>query len=201
MQETILEAFERVDGPKVLRRTGYVPGVLYGEGYEKGVPVAFQEANLMQIVNTHGTNAKVWVDFSGSKKLGFIKDLQRDSITRKIIHSDIQVASQNHKVRMKLPIIFHGSGELERRRLVLQVYSNHVDISGEAEAIPEAVVVNVGNMLLHDSIKVKDLKLDSRIKVYDGIDEIYATVLEIKGYNENNEINLISEVKDEGVVH
>jgi large subunit ribosomal protein L25 len=102
---------------------------------------------------------------------------------------------------MKLPIIFSGTSGLERRRLVLQVYSNHVEISGEAEAIPEAVVVNVGNMLLHDSIKVKDLKLDSRIKVYDGIDEIYATVLEIKGYNENNEINLISEVKDEGVVH
>lgn len=54
MQETIFEAFERVDEPKVLRKTGCVPGVLYGEGYEKGVPVAFEEANYFKLDNENG---------------------------------------------------------------------------------------------------------------------------------------------------
>ena len=69
MKETILEAFERVDVPKELRKTGCIPGVLYGEGYEKGVPVAFEESELTRIIKLHGANAKIFVDFNGNKKL------------------------------------------------------------------------------------------------------------------------------------
>lgn len=201
MEETILEAYERFEEPKVLRKTGSIPGVLYGEGYEKGVPVAFDEANLIKIINSHGPNARILVDFNGSRKLAFIKDLQRHSMTRKIIHSDVQVTSQNHKVRLKLPIIFNGTSELDRRRLVLQVYNNHVDIYGEAGVLPEVLNINVGNMSLHDSIKVKDLKIDSRIKIYDDIDEIYATIIEMKGFSENSEINLTSDVNEDSIKH
>ena len=40
-----------------------------------------------------------------------------------------------------------------------------------------------GEMKLHDSIRVKDLNLDGGIKVHDEADEIFATVIEMKGFN------------------
>ena len=189
MHENILEAFERIEGPKELRKTGCVPGVLYGEGYEKGIPVAFEESELTKIINLHGANAKVIVDFNGNQKLGFIKELQRNNLTKKIIHSDVFVTSQDHKIRMKLPVLFNGISELERRNLILQINSNHMDISGEASVLPEFTTVNVGSMQAHDAVKIKDIKLDNRIKVYDVDELILATVVEAKGFNEGSEIS------------
>lgn len=194
MQETVLEVFERHNSIKELRKTGCVPGVLYGEGYEKGVPVAFDEAELKRIIKQHGANAKILVDFNGNRTLAFIKDLQRDNLTRKIIHSDIQVASQNHKIRMKLPIQFVGNIELEHRNLFLQVYRNHVEISGEANIIPEYITVNVSGMKLHETIKTKDLILTEGLKVYDEPDEVFATIIEMKGF-EATEADITPEPK------
>jgi len=181
MSEFVLKAFERVEKPNVLRKSGFIPGVLYGEGHEKGISVKFEESNLNKLVHAHGPNAKVWIELNGNRHFGFIKELQKNSLSGKFTHTDIHMLSQNDDIRIKLPIVFIGMSELERKNLLLQIYSSKIDASGKAGLLPEHVTLNIENLKLGDTIKIKDLNLNIGIKVHDPVNEIYAIVIEIKG--------------------
>ncbi len=180
MSEIVYTAQERSEKPKVLRKTGFTPGVLYGEGLKTGVPVKFEEQKINKLISHHGQNAKLWLEFKGNKHFGIIKEVQKDIVSGKIVHIDIHVISQKDTVRIKLPIIFTGAGALEHKGLTVKVLNSKADISGQAVILPEHAAVNVEAMNLGDTIKISDLKLDNKIKVHDPEDEVYATISEIK---------------------
>jgi large subunit ribosomal protein L25 len=195
MSEFILKATDRVDNPTLLRKSGFIPGVLYGEGFEKGIPVKFEEPSFIKLVHIHGPSAKVWIEFNGNRHFGFIKEIQRNCVSGKIIHSDIHMLSQNDDIRIKLPIIFTGVSELEHKSLLLQIQMSKIDVSGKAGILPEHITLNVEHMKLGDTVKAKDLNLSDAIKVHDPANEIYAVVTEMKGAMPEEKAEATQEVK------
>jgi large subunit ribosomal protein L25 len=184
MNESALTVYERTENLKSTRKSGFIPGVLYGGGFEKGVPVKFEESKFIKLVHNHSSNAKVWIEFNGKKHFGMIKDQQKDILNGKIIHVDIRMLSQADDVRIKIPILFNGMSELEHKNLKLKIQNNQIDISGHAGLLPEHVVLNVEELKPGETIQVENLKLDSNIKVHDPANEIYAIVMEMKNADE-----------------
>jgi len=178
MAESVLKVLERADSerPNLLRKAGFIPAVLNGEGYERGIPVKVEELNLNRIVHAHGANAKVWIDYNGNRLFGFLKELQRNCLNERITHSDIHILSQNDDIRVKLPIIFDGASDLEHKNLALQIHSHLIDITGKAGLLPEHVTVKVDGLELGDTVKVNDFKLNDAFKVHDPANTVYAVV-------------------------
>ncbi|MHB1651775.1 MAG: 50S ribosomal protein L25 [Desulfitobacteriaceae bacterium] len=176
MEETILSAIERTIPPKRFKETGFIPGVLYGDGITKSTSVKFEASALNKVLTTHGSNAKVWVKYGSNKTFGFIKEVQRHPITGKVIHTDVQLVSQNHEVRMQLPISFKGKDILEHKNLLLQVYKSEIDVLGKAALMPDVVVIDVSKKSLGDTITFNDFDLDKQLKVHDGEEEIYGII-------------------------
>ncbi|MFA6309098.1 MAG: 50S ribosomal protein L25 [Clostridia bacterium] len=180
MQESVLTVNKRSDKPKVLRRKGIVPGVLYGDKFAEGIPIEFDKAAFSKIVSKHGTSAKISIEFDEKKKLGIIKEIQKDAISQEPIHVDLFMISQSHDLRMKIPVIFTGVSVLERKEWLLQTYGAKIDISGKPNLMPESIVIDVSERQLHDSIKVSELELDDALKIHNDPNEIIASVSELK---------------------
>jgi large subunit ribosomal protein L25 len=180
MQESVLTVNKRSDKPKVLRRKGIVPGVLYGDKFAEGIPVEFDKATFSKIVSKHGSSAKISIEFDEKKKLGIIKEIQKDAISQEPIHVDLFMISQSHDLRMKIPVIFTGVSVLERKEWLLQTYGAKIDISGKPNLMPESITIDVSERQLHDSIKVSELDLDGALKIHNDPNEIIASVSELK---------------------
>lgn len=183
-----LVAVERNENPKKIRESGYLPAVIYGKEVKKNLLVKVKNSDVSSIVNRHGGSAKLQVTVNNKKHLAFIKEVQRNHISGKIIHLDIQFISGKDEIKVKVPIIYEGISELEHKRLILEVNRQDVEVLGNAENIPEQIKLDVSGMNAGMHITGNDLKLDKNVKVHN-IDECLASVYKMKEVIEPEEEN------------
>jgi large subunit ribosomal protein L25 len=179
MEEIILKTMLRTDTPKKVRLAGFIPGVL-NESDLTSTSVQFVGTELNKIISKHGSNAKVWVTIGDDKKFGFIKEVQKSPLDRKIIHIAIQLVSKDQEIKMQLPISYHGREELEHKQLQVQIYKAEIDVSGKAVLMPDVIIVDVSKKELGDTITAADLNISAEIKIHDAENEIYAVIKAIK---------------------
>lgn len=197
MDESFIEALDRTEKLSKIRLDGFVPGVIHGEGFVYGKPVKFNMAALQKVISKHGSKAKVWVKVDDSKKIGVIKEIQREPVSGKIYHVDMQLVSMDHDLKTKIPIIFHGKNKLEAKRLVLHVYKSEIEISGNPQSMPESIVVDVEGKGLDYSITLKDMHFDNTIKVHEHDSEVFAVISEIRSKIESPKEETPVEIKKE----
>jgi len=179
LKQIILNATERTKKSKKLREEGFIPGVIYGDSVAKTDSVKFEEVPLKKILTRHGSNVKLWVKLGEDKKFGFIKEIQRHPVTNKIIHLDVQLVSKNHEIKLQIPIIFKGEGDLRKRQLQLQNHKSQIEVLGKIDLMPEVISVDVSEKNLGDTITLEDFNLDKQLKIHDKIDEVYGTITKL----------------------
>jgi len=177
MNEIMLDAIERADGK--FRETGFVPGVLYGDGVAAATAVKFEERSLNKLLSSHGNSAKLWININNSKKFGFIKEVQRKPMTRTVSHIDVQIVSKDHEIKLQIPINFQGEDNLINRQLQLQVYKSDITVFGKMASMPDVIDVDVSAMELGDTITSNNFGLDKLLKI-DNEDDIYGTIINLR---------------------
>lgn len=175
MEKTILMAEVRDENPKKARDAGFIPGVLNGPK-TTSTSVKFEASALNRILVAHGTNAKVWIDMNGEKTFGFIKEVQKDPVDKRVLHVSVLLVTKDQDVKMQLPITYHGREELENKFLLLQIYKTEIDVIGKTDLMPDVVIVDVSQKELGDSITAKDLRLPKGLHITDQENEVYAHI-------------------------
>ncbi|WP_027623115.1 50S ribosomal protein L25 [Clostridium lundense] len=173
--EGIIKAFARNEKARIARREGFIPGVVYGKDVENS-SVKFEKTKLINLLKEKGEKAKINFYLDDKKKQGIIKEVSRDLATGEIVHIDVQAVEGKESVKWTVPVIFAEKDLLNNRDLYLQVYSNEVDVEGDSSKIPDNVEIAVNNMQFGEEIKIKDLKLDSSIKLLKDPDTILAVI-------------------------
>ena len=131
MEEIILNAIARQKTSARFRELGFVPGVLYGDDVPAGSNVKFDEKALRNIINHHGSSANITIIFNDSKKVGFIKEIQRKPITGALVHVDIQIVSKEHEIKRQIPIVFNGEDILMSKNLQLNIAKSELLVFGK----------------------------------------------------------------------
>jgi large subunit ribosomal protein L25 len=136
------------------RRTGRVPGVVYGHGAEtKHVTLPGHE--LMLALKTQ--NALIRLNgLQGGTTLALPKSVQRDAIKGFIEHVDFIEVRRGEKVTVEISIRTTGdvfSGGLLDQQLV------QLAIEAEATHIPDGIDVDVTGMEIGTAVHAKDLVL------------------------------------------
>ncbi len=175
MSETIIKAMERTEDLRIVRKAGFVPGVLNGPG-TKSTSVKFESTALNKVIAKHGKNAKLWVELGPNKLFGFIKDIQRHPVEGNIIHTVIHLVTADQEVKMQLPIVYHGVTQLEHKMLHIQIYKSEIEVLGRADKMPDSIIVDVSEKELGANILAADLNLPAEIKNLDEANEVYAVV-------------------------
>lgn len=154
---------------KVLRKSGWVPAVVYGaqegaKGSKKKAAVTadllkIQEKPFLKSLGTHQTsNLIINLKVSSHSDNVIIKEIQRDVISRQLLHVDFQRISMTEKIQVKIPV--HLIGEAPGVKLsggILEHITREVSISALPKDIPDALNVDISNLQLGHGISLKDI--------------------------------------------
>jgi large subunit ribosomal protein L25 len=162
-----------------LRRTGVVPGVVYGKGAES-TPVQVDAKTLETLYRAAGRTSIVNATIDGSGKTVIIKGLQRNPLTGKPLHVDFFIVDLKQEMEVDIPLVFFGEApaiELTGGSLLTNL--DHVRVRALPTDLPHQIDVNVSTLVNLDvSIHVRDLSLNrDRVHVLTDGDEMVAKVV------------------------
>jgi len=164
MQRAELQAASRVTGRKSevkgLRADGFVPGVLYGFG-EDAQRIQIRMDDLQPVLKaSHGTTLLIdlHVDEEKDPVVTVIREVQRDPLTRDILHCDLLKVDMDRKYHVTVPVMVTGeSTGAKNFGGVMDQNIREVDIRCRPLEIPESYVVDVTDLEIGDSIRVGEL--------------------------------------------
>jgi len=167
-----LEVLARTGGGKHvnrrLRLSGQVPAVLYGHG-EENVCLAFP-TEALQAALRHGSRLVTLV--GAANESAFIRQLQWDPYGTHVLHVDFTRISAHELVKVTLTVELRGEAPGLREGGVVDQLVQSVQIECPAGAIPEKLYVNVNHLKLNESIKLGQLELPERSKVFGDPDAV-----------------------------
>ncbi len=149
-----------------LRSAGKIPAILYGHGSQTQ-HVAFEAKAFEELLHHGARNALITLTMSGKNSdTALVRDIQRDPVTRKVIHADLQRVSATEEVTTKLPVVTVGSA-LGVREFggVLDVILHELEVAGPANKLPGEIEIDVTELGIHDHINAADIKLPQDFKM------------------------------------
>lgn len=160
---------------KKLRRAGKVPGILYGKSlndfmFEVG------ELELCREISKNGEHGVLDFDLNGCAHKALIKDVQRDPVSHKIIHLDLEELEQNQKIVSSVPIHYVGEGHLGKRGMVLQKEKDSIRVECTADTLPKHVDININRSDDGYVYRVGDLEIASELSIIDDLNTVIASV-------------------------
>lgn len=142
-----------------LRHDGRIPAVIYGHGMDP-VSVSVVGRDLRNALSSHGVNAVLALKVEGSTHLVLARQLQRHPVRHTVAHVDFQVVRSDEIVSAEVPLVLVGTAlQVEQERGVLEHTLSSLSIRTTPGQIPEEITVDVSELEIGGSIRVRDLKL------------------------------------------
>jgi large subunit ribosomal protein L25 len=176
---------EQKKGPaRRLRDKGFVPAVFYGRSAEN-ILLAVKNDELIKLRKDKKDHAfiKLIIDDGGDKKiekLSLIKELQLQPLSGKLYHADFYEVDVKRKISMEVSLRFIGKAIGVENGGELQHIKREVKVSCLPLDLPDHIDVDVTNLEIGDSIKVRDLRVADGITLLDRPDTSVASVAVIK---------------------
>ena len=174
---------------KKSRKNGKVPGVLYGNKINN---LLFEvgELELCHEIGISGEHGVLEFNLDGESHRGLIKEVQRDPVTNKIIHLDLEELNGKNKVISSVPIHYVGEEYLNKKGIVLQKEKDSVKVECSIESLPKYIDFNIGKGNVGSVYKFGDLEVASEISILDDLNSVIASVIyERKTVKDNNELS------------
>ncbi|MDY6228759.1 MAG: 50S ribosomal protein L25 [Clostridium sp.] len=173
---------------KKIRRQGKVPGILYGKKLNELV-FEVGEIELCREIAKNGEHGIVNLNLNGKEHKALIKDVQRDPVTHKIIHLDLEELDQNKKIISTVPISYEGEGLLNKKGMVLQKEKDSIKVECTADNLPKYIKINIDGSNNGYVYRAGDLELASELSIIDNLNTVIAAVTyERKTVSDNMEI-------------
>jgi large subunit ribosomal protein L25 len=146
---------------RAARRSGRVPGVLYGEG-KPATMITLEPRALAKEVTRPGFFARlVNVEIDGTTHRTLPRDVQLDPITDYPIHVDFLRVSAGTKITVAVPVKFTNAETSPgiRRGGMLNIARHAIDLVCPVENIPDVLTISLEGMEIGDSIHITAVKL------------------------------------------
>ncbi|MFO7743676.1 MAG: 50S ribosomal protein L25 [Anaerolineae bacterium] len=181
-----LEAKKRsVLGSKVkrLRREGWVPGVMYGHGFEP-VPLKFDKYDLRTVLSQVGGSQliNVKVDDADEVEFALLRDVQRDVITGDLLHVDFYRVMMTETITTEIPLLTTGESPIaERKEGILLHGVSEIEVECLPGDLVDAIEVDLSELTeIGQAISVADLAVPSGVNVLTDPDEMIARLVPLE---------------------
>lgn len=161
-----------------VRRSGMIPGVLYGQAKET-VSIKIDRRKLRNLLKTEGVETSlINLELPGQEQeTTMIKKIQRDPVSREILHTDLLRISLDEEITTTVPIVTIGQPVgVEESGGVEEFPLRELQIRCLPTEIPENIEVDVSELEIGDMIQVSDLKIPEGIEVLDNPETAVAGV-------------------------
>ncbi len=143
---------------KQVRKEGKVPCVIYGKN--ENTHFSVYQADFKHLVYTPNTYL-VQVSIGNNKKLAKVQELQFHPVSEDIIHADFYEVNENSPLSIPVPVKIVGNspGVIAGGKLQLKI--KKLNVFGLISDFPEYIEVNISELEIGKSVKVKDISLDN----------------------------------------
>jgi large subunit ribosomal protein L25 len=160
-----------------LRRSGRVPGVLYGGG---GDSVSFDaDARELRLALAR-SGAVLDLSVDGAKATPVVlKETQRDPVRGETVHIDLLRVRLDQAIHAAVPIELTGTEDAPgvKEGGVLEQITREVNVEALPTAIPESIVHDIGEMQIGDHIGLADLTIPEGVALLDDLEETVVATL------------------------
>lgn len=161
------------------RRAGRVPAVIYGEKQDPiTISLDFIEVNKA-IYAGHFLTTLFEVDVDGAKHRVIPRDYQMDPVKDFPVHVDFLRVSKGTTLTVEVPVHFvnQEASPAIKAGGTLNVVAHAVELEAPADAIPEAVVVDLTGAAFGDIFHLSKVKLPAGVTWAGHGDDTLATVV------------------------
>lgn len=146
---------------RALRREHKIPAVIYGEG-KAALPIALPAKEITLKLHAGGFLTTVATIAVGGEKIRVIpRDFQLDPVRDTLVHIDFLRVSRDSHVTVEVPVHFENEANSPglKRGGVLNIVAHTLTLDCPADAIPEAITVDLTDLEIGDSVHLSDVKL------------------------------------------
>lgn len=144
-----------------LLKKGMVPGIIYGKGTEP-TKIAFENKVLLKLMHTGAFYSTILdLDIEGKNEKVLPKQLQYHPVTDKLIHFDFLRVQNDTKVTVEVPVEFLNQDTCPglKKGGVLNLVRREVELSCNANNIPDKLQFDLIKSEIGDSIKISNIEL------------------------------------------
>lgn len=150
-----------------MRRTGRVPGVVYGAG-KASQPIELDHNALARHLKMEAFHASI-LDMSveGAREKVLLRDVQMHPWRAEVLHVDFQRVAADRKIHMKVPLHFINADvcpAVKEGGIVSHVM-NDIDVQCLPDALPEFIEVDLSTVNLNQSIHVSELGMPQGVEL------------------------------------
>ncbi|HEY0966658.1 MAG TPA: 50S ribosomal protein L25 [Opitutaceae bacterium] len=153
-----------------LRKVNQIPAILYGKhsNPEKLAVDVPEFTRLLKTVKGRSLVIELTRKDKAEKALSFLQEIQRDPITDRFLHVDLQEIKADEKFEIRVPLQILGEAYgVKQQNGVLEIATQQVRIRCLPKDLPEAIVIDVSELKVGETIKVGQLKAIAGVEYRD----------------------------------
>ncbi|GAB4379760.1 MAG: 50S ribosomal protein L25 [Calditrichia bacterium] len=154
---------------KKYRAQGLIPAEFYSS-HEENMHLLLDKKDFeMMLSKAHGL---LDLEIEGAKKkfLSVVKDLQYHPVRGDVLHVDFLGVKRGEKLTIHVPIVLQGTAAGVKAGGILEHIIREVEVECLPKDLPEQLEIDITNLEIGDSIRVKDLKFEN-IRILDDPEE------------------------------
>ena len=174
-------------GVSSLRKNGFVPAVVYGQG-KKTLSIKLNRSQLLKFIHVHHGIESMIISLRitgedknkafKEEKSVLIKEIQTHPVHENILHVDFNQISLTKAIEIKIPIEAKGEAQgVKQEGGILTHILWELEIECLPTHIPDKVEVDVTNMKIGDTVHVKDLTIPEGVKLLTDKEAIVFTLM------------------------
>ncbi|MDR1789152.1 MAG: 50S ribosomal protein L25 [Opitutaceae bacterium] len=151
-----------------VRKANKIPAILYGK-HTKPDTLALDAPAFTRLLKAIAGRAII-LELSGAKDnaLAFLQEIQRDPITDRFLHVDLQEVKADEKFEIEVPVQITGeSYGVKNQSGVLETASHTLRVRCLPKDLPPVIEVDVSALKINETIKVGELKPAAGVELMD----------------------------------
>ena len=188
-----------------LRKTGFVPAVVYGDEKEP-VSVKIDTHAFGQLLHHHASESlliDIEIEDEGTLSV-LVKDVQHHPVSDDILHVDLMRVSANKPIAVDISLELVGEAAGVQAGGVVDHVMHAIGVECLPGDLVETFEIDISALEIGDALHVSDLKLGAKFKILVDGEAIVATVAAPKVDVEEDEVSdaaaepeVITEKKEE----
>jgi large subunit ribosomal protein L25 len=185
--EATLEAVKREGRGKNeanrLRTSGRIPAVVYGARKEgsapEGTAVAVDPKSVLRILHSEsGANTLITLKLDGAESRVMVKEYQLDPVTHQLLHADFYQLAMDKAITVTVPIVLKGEARgVKQQGGLIDFVTREIQVQCLPTDIPEHIDIDVTEMALNQSLRVRDLPQDAKWKAITDADTMVVHIV------------------------
>lgn len=165
---------------KTLRKEGSVTGCIFGRELEESIPLKMEKSEVDRLLKAEGKGGRVALQVDGKTYDALIKEVDYNAMKGWVDELDFQALVGTEKVHSSAEIHLINEGKLVAG--IPQQMLHEINYKALPASLVEKIELDVGNLKVGDTIRVKDLEIakDNNIDLMTDLESTVVTVTELR---------------------